>query len=530
VDVWVRGNQFVLLTVTPPPRPIDGFTVQVTAAVSAYVSSLAMDPAIAAQVVRLGFMRDAASCSGSPDGFAPLSIAQGSFVPLSVGSTSGLYMRGAVIGNLLILGGAVIVVTVIATVLGCWVMNDGTEGRFRAALQRLRCPSVFYSGVLVLMSGVVTNCTSLAFLPNDGATAGNVLVVLLGYGLSLGYCVWVTVTLINRFPCRLQLISAAHMKRRNGTFGETTVGAWFMYFNEPTVRWVPRTPAFAGWKRHNSMYFNDSRFAWYSLLELWSTFVLAVLNGVNVPATSFCVFQLSVILAVSVVQCAVGVIMRPATTRLAGACQNALNVLSAFTASLVIAGLWTQNDDTIRIGTYIQLFALFLGLLKIAFDVVCVAIRVVLWTYRRYFAEKERRGDEQVANLAGAQAASSYDRGSDDDALVLQDDVSGDAAASPVNVSEHAVRREDNGDATAEALVQASDPVEVKRRRRSGGSVTLTRQLLQETERTHSSDLFGRRALGRLDILRHHAIGGKRWDNEWTLNCTLNFALLVWGV
>ena len=65
-SLWTCGSAGItfLLTVTPPPRPIDDYS---TAAVSTYVSAVAVNPAIAAQVVRLSFMRDAASCSGNPE-------------------------------------------------------------------------------------------------------------------------------------------------------------------------------------------------------------------------------------------------------------------------------------------------------------------------------------------------------------------------------------------------------------------------------------------------------------------------------
>jgi len=379
------------VTVTPPPSPINGVTIRATGSMSAYMSAVAMNPAVAAQVVRLGFMRDAALCSGNPDGFAELSIGQGSFIPFVVGSSSGLYMRGAVIGNLLILCGAVLVVFLVALVLGRSLRDDGGAFPFRLALQRVHCPSIFHAGVLVLMSGIVNNSVSLAFLPTDGAKADNVLLCLLGCILSLVYCIWVTVILLHRFPCRLEVVSDARGKKRRGKLGETTIGAWFFYLNEPTVRWAPRTPEFLGWKRHNSMFFNDCRFAWFSLMELWSTFAFAALNGVNSTSTSFCTSQLGLILAFSVVQCSVGFIMRPMTTRIAGACQNALNILSAFVASLMIAGFATSNDATILLCTYIQLLALLLAMLKMVFDLVCCMISVGRWVYR-HFARKKKQG------------------------------------------------------------------------------------------------------------------------------------------
>jgi hypothetical protein len=378
-------------------------TASTTAAVGAAVSVAAMNPTAAVQMARMGALQEISACIVASDkGQMPIGFTGGSFTAMEIGDSSGRYLRGGLVGNgLIVAAGTLLLAAVVAT----WslmerarrisqhqqevtpVVTSSVESNafdnantavstarstpdshisavLGAALQQGRLPSVYYPVFMVFAPPMIGFGISLVFL--TPATGVNVVLGATGVLALVVYAGAVTWNLKTRFCCRLEPVKRTR-----------PVLVWLTWLCAPEVHWVSDGEEHEAWRRRNRLYFDDYNLWWYGLLDLWSSVIIGVVNGISVSSREICAAQIAIVLLVFLVVFVLGVWLDPCTSRSLRYYLNFSNALGFISSCLLVAGIRLDNARLIDYSSWIMTVVSVVSILKLLVDVLYVFFRFI---------------------------------------------------------------------------------------------------------------------------------------------------------
>jgi hypothetical protein len=355
---------------------------QTTSAVVSTLSAVSLNPTAAVQLARVSALSEISACVVAA-GDTPLDFASGSFTSMTIGSSRGKYLRGAVVGNtLVIIGGSVILLAVVVV----WIIFETAKS---AALHRPpglvsllgkacevgRIPSVYFPVFMVFAAPILTFSVSLLSLvaasSAPGGDTANFGIGLTGLLISVSYSSALTFLLLRCFSCVLEeqkLVSS----RRSG------IGAparWLIWLCRPDRKWVSTAPELNPWRRRHRLVFDDYNRSWYALTDLWSTVLVGIIGGVDVSSTTVCAAQVGVLLLLYVVVFLLGVFLDPAMNRSLRFYINVSNFAGVLSSSMLVAAIRTDNPQLLDASNYLLMFMSFVALVKLIVDVLYVLYR-----------------------------------------------------------------------------------------------------------------------------------------------------------
>jgi hypothetical protein len=386
------GMSFTIL----PVDDTAGVVAKTSTSVAAVVSVVTLNPTAAVQSARLGALQSISACVGLADDSVPIGFGGGSFTGMVVGSGRGKYLVGGVVGNgLLVVAGSAVLVALMLVwgATECLKQEAAARGastlaqKLREACEVGRVPSVYFAVYMVFAPPTVGFGTSL--LQITPALPENVLVGSVAVAVGILYPTLVTINLARNFRCSLGPTSASRATR-------VAAVDWLC---RPKLRWTS-APEEAAWRRRNRLYFDDFDRWWYGLLDLWTTLLVGLVNGVNIAERVVCAAQIGVILFVFAGTFILGVLLDPCMSRSLRYYLNMSNFCGLVASCMLVAAVQLDSPQLLDASNWLMTGLSIVSILKLLVDVVYVIFRFL----RTFDVSRKRRSSVAVVVVTGAAA------------------------------------------------------------------------------------------------------------------------------
>ena len=412
-------------------------------AIGSVVAAASLSPTAAAQMARLGAMQSISACVFTNDD-APITFSGGSYTSLVVGSTPGMYLRGAVIGNLLIVIVGSIVLLVVIVVWSVFERvkiriasvhtqqsSVAAEGEktimqtFGRAAEVGRVPSVYYPVFAVFAPPTVGFAiTLLSISPLSPENASIAVATSL---VSVLYATAVTRNLYSHRSClELGLVKLPR--------GITNRQSMFMLLCLPKQRWLVSSQnnsnmrVHDAWRKRNRLLFDDFDRWWYGLIDLWSSVVVGIVNGVQVSSREVCAAQIAVMLLIFLTVFCLGVYLDPCMSRSLRYYLNVSNAMGLLSSCMLVAAIRTDSQFLLDLSNWSMVALSVVSLAKLLIDIMYVLYRFARSMDAAFGELPRRRGvvaeggvlvvsDDRQVGDSDHQAKSSH--GTSDEALEM---------------------------------------------------------------------------------------------------------------
>ena len=401
----------VELVVSPQADSSSASTAKTTQAIGSVVSVVTMSPTSAVQMARLGALQDISACIVDVDGETPIGFAGGSFTSMAVGTGSGLYLRGGIIGNgLIVLVGTI----ALALVILAWGVLESAKrsvqkhvatpaALLKDALQMGRLPSVYYPVYLVMSPSMVGFGVTLLFLsPTSG------LNIFLGLATCIAFTVYsglVTHNLRTNFACHLEETKPP---------ARPNILTWLCH---PSKHWVSESNADLPWRRRNRLYFDDYDCWWFCLIDLWSSLIIGVINGVTISSREVCAAQIGGVLLVFAVVFILGIWKNPTLSRSLRYYLNATNFVGLLSCCCLVGAVRTDNATLLNFSNWLMALVSTISIMKLFVD--------VMYVFYRYFRSLGSEKAYITTDTSHMNLAKTFNPAAEFDEMCSRDDSDG---------------------------------------------------------------------------------------------------------
>ncbi|CUF93709.1 transmembrane protein, putative [Bodo saltans] len=337
-------------------------------------------PASAVAVLRLSVILDILQCGfGGDDGGTNL-------IGMRVGPSNGASLRGAVVGNLLIIVAVLAFIGILMMVFlayGRITHNAPSAAMLEDLLDIFHFPGIGVLPVTALCQPTLTAVVQLiAVEPVDGDYAFGVLG---GLALLLLLMVPYTVVITTQF-CLTLVNGAGKEEDKQHTDAAPPVSMMRRIINVlflERASWQPVDPArrdHVAWKKRFAPVFIDCSVWWYPLADLWSGAAVGVVGGLTLGNKSVCFFQLGVVSCTYAFIALLQLVFAPPLV-LASRCYVVLlQVLGLISCGAVLAaGLTNDNDEntlSVVVASYSMLTIAIVSTAKSLVDVVFMLLAI----------------------------------------------------------------------------------------------------------------------------------------------------------
>lgn len=339
-----------------------------TVIVASIASMVSINPIVAGTVARMGAVQSVSACEfNSLDG--EIGFFGGSFTGLVIGTDSGKYLLGGIVGNgIIVLCGTAFLMLLILIRMRSEAKLENNCGKSVSALLLHslgvgRVPSIYFPVYLVFGSVMGGFALMLLSSPPTGANTSTAVVTLLAIII---YPTMVTINLKRNFNCSLVEVDFPTFPQRMG---------WVLWLCHPSTRWEVGDADSGNWKRRNRMCFDDFKIWWFGLLDLWSTPIIAVVNGIRVGSKEVCVAQLVVMFVLFSVLLGCGLWFNPCCTRSQRVYVNAMNAAGLMCSSLLIASIRVDSFAMFELSNWVMFIANLVSMFKLLLDLLYVSYR-----------------------------------------------------------------------------------------------------------------------------------------------------------
>ncbi|MDP3794612.1 MAG: hypothetical protein Q8R13_01640, partial [bacterium] len=317
------------ITVTPQPFAVPLIAIAATTTAATSVAAVSGSPATAATAARVASLQKLLVCAAS---FTE--EVDGSLTGLAVGPAHGAYLRGAMVGNALVVVGGFCALVVLAA---CVVAALGRKHSLGDALLALHWPSCAYPVAMAVLQPTASAAVTLLFAPlGGGDVALSVAALLLGCALVAAVARLLLGpafpgSLAEREAAKPEDVGAAGVLRR----------ALRSRFLVSSQHWVYADGRPSAFKRRYMLLLEGVGRAWFPVLDVSLALASGVVLGVPPsagPGTAVCVWQAAVMAAVFAALLVCGAVLRAVLSPFGTACcvlTNALGVVASL--SLVVA-------------------------------------------------------------------------------------------------------------------------------------------------------------------------------------------------
>ena len=341
----------VQIAIAARARSASSTVVSTTTSIASVIS--VTDATSGMQMSKLTIMQNLASCSDGTMDDQPIGFSGGSYTDMSIGTSTGLYLRGAIVGNMLI---AVVLGLGCLTFAAGWaallVQFPSLRGRlvsssgvvtfdvaFERTVELIHFPSVLWSLALLLAPTMLTGAIALLQLPVIDSSS--VWLALLAIVWNFVYFGYVSHLLLARFQC---VLSDNDERRFHSAYRLRNA---FTKLWQPHKRWVanPDQVNSSHWKRMHLKIFDGYTISWFAMTDGWFVFSAGVVNGIGGASNSaaVCSTKVGMIAALFIAQTVWAMARAPWPSRISFGYGNGTNVASSISALLVVAYVLQGN-------------------------------------------------------------------------------------------------------------------------------------------------------------------------------------------
>jgi hypothetical protein len=343
------------------------------------ISAASASPASAVAVTRLAILQALLSCD------VDLAANNGnSLLGLSLGPRTGAYMRGAVVGNILIVLG--FAAATLFLILGFSLYGRVAHGhaihRTVGMLQAIfHVPGVLMLPIAAVCQPTLTACVQLVVLqPVEGDRVLGVIGLCVVVGLML-----LPFTFVISTHFFLELTSTPKSPAGADDEGLSPPRRLVRVLFGDRARWVPTSHNADAlrWKKQFIPIFVDCGTWWFPLADMWISAAVGVVGGLTLSNTNVCRGQLSVVgiayLASFLIQ--VSIVKRLVlASKVYSVLIQLLGVVSC--AAVTVALVQDQEEETVSVtvATYTMLMIAVLSTLKslVDFIALCIAFPIAM--------------------------------------------------------------------------------------------------------------------------------------------------------
>lgn len=293
------------------------------------IGMVSMSPPVAAAAAWAMVFQQVMMCRGLDENSAI------SFTGLSIGDDERKWLRGAIVGNLLIIIGQAVLVMILAMVVVAVARSRDPKSQFIRVLGVLQWPNVMHITVGALLQLSMTGAVSL--IGTNGSVQDFVLSIV-----AIGFFVVYTVRIV-------YVLYKAHKEARGAN-----------------RRWQMAQSLGA-----ESFVFGNYKLAWFAGYETVNALVIGVIAGFP-PNQTICIFQIWAVFAASLLILCIIAYYRPMKTILGQIFTGAIQLLtfSAANAMLVAHYVPEQQNASFNAATILLLMMPLAALLKAITDIV----------------------------------------------------------------------------------------------------------------------------------------------------------------
>ena len=347
--------------------------------VGTVVAAASFSPTAAAQMARLGAMQSISACVFTNDD-VPISFSGGSYTSLVVGSTPGMYLRGAVLGNALVVAAGT---CILGAVVAAWTLRERFKLRIAANQSALhervagtiargfelgRVPSVYYPVYAVFAPPTVGFAITLFSI--SPLSSENLLIATATCLIAIAYAIFVSRNLFNH----RQALELGSVKWPSRIVNRHNL---LMALCHPKQRWCMREAVDDPWRRRNRLLFDDFDRWWYGLIDLWSSLVVGIVNGIQVSSREVCAAQIAVMLLIFLVVFGLGIYFNPCMSRSLRFYVNTSNAIGLASCCALVTAIRTDSELLLSISNWLMLALSSISILKLMVDVIYVLYRFV---------------------------------------------------------------------------------------------------------------------------------------------------------
>ena len=371
-----------------------------TAAAGAALSIVTASPTAAAQLSRMIALQEISSCIFAVNDDDPISFSDGSYLGLSVGTTPGRYVRGAILGNTIVIAvGSIVLISLLLIIVLLRQQRIDSASQQRThkfgeivteVCESGHIPSIYSSVYVVFAPVMIGFGMALFFFTDSSAKGGNTflgIVTLLAGG---AFPAWSSHSL-RKLSLAIRL--ARRKQREGGTEknrATTALERLLASLCMSEVKWVPKVEGdlvtMGALKRH-VLFFNDYTVWWYGLVDQWTSFLVGVVSGIRVESRSMCTAQLAVMLLVFVVICAAGIFVNPGATRSTRWFQGVTNFCGLAMCCIMIAGVDKNEPLMLDASSWLGATVNIVALIKLVLDLVFLVARRLSRAQRQHHVE-----------------------------------------------------------------------------------------------------------------------------------------------
>jgi hypothetical protein len=382
ITVSLTAESFVCPGIVPPPitlrilpleSPISVGLIQAVsglATTTAVLASAGGSPTMAMQQNKMSAVSLGANCGSSPMDEEPLSAAD-SPTGMGFGDVEGYYVRGAIVGNLILFFGLNAFFLLILGVL-LWVRWDETKDPTNPvtpqALTIRALADIHFPSILVVPVGVCYQSTVRASFAMFyyAETHGDKFLGAFGFMVAMAFTAVVIYHCAYRFRATL-IVREPDSDEEEGATGPHPVMACLDWWMEPDTKWVGPADD-PHWKHRYMMFFADYTHGYFFAVELGMAAILGIIDAIGPETESGCVAKFVITFLLIIVFALVFAWLRPFTCRLAVHYTMMMNAITVFTAILGLANAVNYSPDTEAASAVFGMFALVLGMAKFFLD------------------------------------------------------------------------------------------------------------------------------------------------------------------
>jgi hypothetical protein len=399
----------VSLRITGLASPINVGLVQAVSGMStasAIIASAAGSPTMALQQNKMAVVGFGADCGTDPMDEEPLSAAD-SPTGMGFGDVSGYYVRGAIVGNLLLFFG---INGIFGMLFGAlmYARWDQTKTPMNAVLPKdlaWRClADLHFPSILVVPVGVCYQSTirasfAMFYYAEDG---GDQFLGAFGFIVTMAFTAVVFYVCVFRFRGTLIQRPSEEEEGDEPPHPVTNCLHWWM---DQDVKWVGPTDDDT-WKHKYLFFFADYKRGFFFAIELGMAAILGILDAIGPTTESGCSAKGAIIFLLIVGFAAVFAWLRPFTSRLAVHYALMMNFVTVISAILALANSVSYSEGNEAAASVFGMIALILGMGKLALDMTLGAMAV--YSHRHSIlrkiggAEKGERWGKSLDSTVGA--------------------------------------------------------------------------------------------------------------------------------
>lgn len=322
-------TEYFMVIILPESAVVDSSVVDTVLGITMAFGMVSLSPPVAAAAAWAMVFQQVMMCRGLDENSAI------SFTGLSIGDDERKWLRGAIVGNLLIILGEAFLVMIFAVVVVAVARNRDPKSQFVRVLGVLQWPNVMHITVGALLQLTMTGSVSLL------GTNGSVQDYVLSF-VAIGFFFLYTVRIC-------YVLYKAHK--------ETTGG---------NRRWQMAQSLGA-----ESFVFGNYKLTWFAGYETVNAFIIGIIAGFP-PNQTICIFQIWAVFAASLLILCIIAYYRPMKTIFGQIFAGAIQLLtfSAANAMLVAHYVPEQQTSARNAATILLLIMPIAALLKAITDIV----------------------------------------------------------------------------------------------------------------------------------------------------------------